>query len=100
MLTPPVAELAWRHVVEATGAHPEPPPQDPAPTWWLRSENEVVDFAGRTQEQDILRAWCDTEAPGAIALVTGEGGQGKTRLAQKVLADRQAEAWWVLQIAR
>jgi hypothetical protein len=92
--------VAWRRIVETAGTHTPPRPQDPSPTWWLPSENEVVAFVGRDDEQKALQTWCEAEVPGGIALVTDVGGQGKTRLAQKVLADRAQEGWWTLAVAR
>src|SRR5947208_16322944 len=51
ILAPRVAEVAWRRIVETAGTHTPPRPANPSPTWWLRSENEVVSFTGRNDEQ-------------------------------------------------
>lgn len=50
----------------------------------LRADAELVDFFGRDRERRDLHAWCDGPAGRAAWLVTGPGGQGKTRLARQL----------------
>ena len=61
----------------------------------LRAEYGVVPFQGR-DEFDALWGWCTGLAPGPsvhLALVTGVGGSGKTRLVAE-LAERLAREGW------
>ncbi|MFL1901144.1 tetratricopeptide repeat protein [Streptomyces tauricus] len=62
-----------------------------SPAMLLRADTEAVDFHGRASELKRLQAWCET-GPGALSVqvVTGPGGQGKTRLARH-LADLLAK---------
>jgi tetratricopeptide (TPR) repeat protein len=60
----------------------------------MRPQSETVRFFGREAELRELGEWC--EGTGAsVRLLTGSGGQGKTRLALE-LARRQAAAHWVV----
>ncbi|OKK04583.1 hypothetical protein AMK26_14735 [Streptomyces sp. CB03234] len=74
-----------------------------SPAALLDAHRAVVPFRGRTRELEELRAWC--EAPGlGTRLVYGPGGQGKTRLARR-LVDRlrdepDDEPWSVLWLSR
>ena len=49
----------------------------------LAADLEVVGFAGRTHIMADLTAWRDSDLQSSVALVVGEGGQGKTRLARE-----------------
>lgn len=54
-----------------------------SPAALLRADTEAVTFHGREDELADLRAWCETGPPPLSARVlTGPGGQGKTRLAR------------------
>jgi len=63
----------------------------------LRADAAVVGFTGRDQEIGILERWRDQSAvrwPDVKAiLVTGRGGEGKTRLAMEFLARSRQESW-------
>ncbi|MEU9335563.1 tetratricopeptide repeat protein [Streptomyces sp. NPDC048290] len=87
---PPVLEP-----VELAGllapATPAEPPRSPAGL--LRAEHAVVPFHGRQRELAELRTWCDGPAPLDLRLLTGQGGQGKTRLALRLAAGLRARGW-------
>jgi hypothetical protein len=59
----------------------------------LAASVEAVEFTGRSGESAVLTAWRDSEAGFAVMLVTGEGGQGKTRLARQTAADSRQDGW-------
>jgi molecular chaperone DnaK len=72
-------------------------PQVPAnspPSVLLAARYEVVDFIGRDDERRRLSEWLEGDEVRSVRLVTGPGGQGKTRLALK--AARGATGWQVL----
>ncbi|WFB10539.1 tetratricopeptide repeat protein [Streptomyces sp. LX-29] len=89
--------LEWDDLVTKTRSAPT------SPAALLDAHRAVVPFRGRAEELAELRAWC--EAPGlGIQLVYGPGGQGKTRLARR-LVDRLGETpgdepWSVLWLSR
>jgi tetratricopeptide (TPR) repeat protein len=53
----------------------------PGPASLLDPALEVVPFTGRMAELAALREWCTDDEAGAVRLVVGGGGAGKTRLA-------------------
>jgi MinD-like ATPase involved in chromosome partitioning or flagellar assembly/tetratricopeptide (TPR) repeat protein len=55
----------------------------------LRPERQIVAFRGRNEELSRLMIWCKAPGP-RVLLLTGAGGQGKTRLAIE-LANRLRE---------
>nr|WP_255525607.1 tetratricopeptide repeat protein [Mycolicibacterium sp. BK634] len=56
-----------------------------SPASLLRPEAEVVDFRGREELSEALLDWCLDDAPNVgVRLLTGPGGQGKTRLGRFV----------------
>ena len=61
----------------------------------LRAEEEVIPFDVRRQpEADKLMDWiADTTWPVTVRLVTGDGGQGKTRLAIHLCQQLRTEGW-------
>jgi TPR repeat protein len=59
----------------------------------LAAAVEAVDFTGREDELATLSAWRDGHARFSVLLVTGEGGQGKTRLAREFAADARRSGW-------
>jgi hypothetical protein len=63
------------------------------PAALLRAEFGVVPFTGRVAELDRLHAWAAQPASVAIALVTGSGGRGKTRLAIEAATRAGADGW-------
>ncbi len=94
-------EAAWRDLSSAPATAPAPAPAPapvPAPVPVAASEPVVAaagsPFVGRTTERDRLVALLDeSRARGTqrVALITGEPGAGKSRLAQ-VLIERAREA--------
>ncbi|MEU6712853.1 hypothetical protein ABZ897_15335 [Nonomuraea sp. NPDC046802] len=68
-------------------------PQD-GPDWTLlMPRHAVVPFVGRDEELTRLREWAAEPAALSIAVLTGRGGTGKTRLAGE-LCEELAEAGW------
>ncbi|MFJ5645098.1 TIR domain-containing protein [Streptomyces sp. NPDC093223] len=72
---------------------PEELPPDPGPSMLLRAEYGVVPFHGRETEQDEFQAWCEEPAGSAVRLVTGPGGQGKTRFALHLCRQATERGW-------
>ncbi|MFC9002968.1 TIR domain-containing protein [Streptomyces microflavus] len=68
-------------------------PPEPVPSMLLRAEYGVVPFHGREAEQEDLHAWCAEPAESAARLVTGPGGQGKTRLALHLCQQAVGQGW-------
>jgi glycosyltransferase involved in cell wall biosynthesis len=61
----------------------------------LRAEEELLPFDARRQPQvDELKAWAsDSSWPITVKLITGDGGQGKTRLAIHLCQQLRREGW-------
>jgi tetratricopeptide (TPR) repeat protein len=59
----------------------EPAARRLGPASLLDPALELVPFTGRTAELAALRKWCTDDDAGAVRLVVGGGGAGKTRLA-------------------
>lgn len=76
--------------------HPATAPASPAAL--LRPEYESVPFRPRTQFAD-LRAWCDGPQVLSGLLMTGPGGQGKSRLARQLARERADSGWAVSHLA-
>ncbi|QXE35085.1 tetratricopeptide repeat protein [Streptomyces sp. GMY02] len=65
-----------------------------SPAALLRADTEAVAFHGRDSELTDLRAWCGTGPPSfAVRVVTGPGGQGKTRLSRRLAHLLGREGW-------
>ncbi|MGW5640908.1 P-loop NTPase, partial [Streptomyces sp. NPDC003832] len=97
-----------RLVAEHTGWDPVLEPIEPAPllqpatarrnlgspSALLSANTEAVAFHGRKQELAELYAWCTTNpAKIAIQVITGPGGQGKTRLARHLTHTLSHQDW-------
>ncbi|QTR04467.1 trypsin-like peptidase domain-containing protein [Saccharothrix algeriensis] len=65
-----------------------------SPATLLVARSHTVGFRGRDAELARLREWCARDEGFSAHIVTGPGGQGKTRLAAR-LADELAAAGWV-----
>ncbi|MBA0053753.1 hypothetical protein E0L36_23685 [Streptomyces sp. AJS327] len=102
------AQDGFRHAVEAHTGRPlrlEPvelcdllfpwyPAQGAAsPAGLLRAEHEVVPFIGREDTIKQLAGWCLEPASLSAWLITGPGGQGKTRLARRLCEEMETEGW-------
>ncbi|HST21952.1 MAG TPA: glycosyltransferase, partial [Blastocatellia bacterium] len=61
----------------------------------LRAEEALLEFdKARQPDVDSLNAWLDdTRWPQTVRLITGAGGQGKTRLALEICQQRNASGW-------
>ncbi|MCX5529799.1 tetratricopeptide repeat protein [Streptomyces sp. NBC_00006] len=96
-------------IAEHTGWEPVLEPVEPAalltpaavdrnlrsPAALLRADAEAVAFHGRASELADLRAWCENGPPAIqLRVLTGPGGQGKTRLARR-LTDTLGWRGWV-----
>ncbi|MEU5757028.1 tetratricopeptide repeat protein, partial [Streptomyces sp. NPDC047829] len=96
-------------ITEHTGREPVLEPVEPtalltpaavarnlrSPAALLRADAEAVAFHGRESELADLHAWCETGSPAIqVRVLTGPGGQGKTRLARR-LTDTLGWRGWV-----
>ncbi len=74
---------------------PGRPPQSPAEL--LRPQAEAVPFHGREERFGELRGWCQGEGLSTL-LITGPGGQGKTRFVREFARRLAAEGWVTVQL--
>ncbi|MCX5128517.1 tetratricopeptide repeat protein [Streptomyces sp. NBC_00347] len=96
-------------VAQHTGWEPVLEPIEPAPLFTpatvdrnvrspaalLRADTEAVAFHGRESELAALQTWCESGPPSlSVRVMTGPGGQGKTRLARR-LTDTLGRYGWV-----
>ncbi|HEY3479946.1 MAG TPA: tetratricopeptide repeat protein, partial [Streptomyces sp.] len=65
-----------------------------SPAMVLRAEAEAVAFHGRDDELRQLLHWCRNQPEAfSVRVITGPGGQGKTRLARGLTAILRATGW-------
>ncbi|MGC5006415.1 tetratricopeptide repeat protein [Streptomyces sp. NBC_01762] len=65
-----------------------------SPAMLLRAEAEAVVFHGREEELRQLQQWCEDHPERfAVRVVTGPGGQGKTRLARELVQLMHGQGW-------
>ncbi|MET9497610.1 serine protease [Streptomyces sp. NPDC006552] len=103
-----VADPAFRHLVEtASGAPvtlesvelapllaPHAPHRPATPMGLLRADAETVPFHGRAELLTTAEQWCAQEAGElSVLLLTGPGGQGKTRFARELTRRKRADGW-------
>ena len=73
------------------------PPVNPVlartPGSLLAAGVEAVEFTGRGEELAELAAWRDSGEGLSVMLVSGEGGQGKTRIARQFAAQARQAGW-------
>ena len=84
-------------------AHPVTPPNSPAKL--LRADAATTPFRDRPELQQLLD-WCEDPAWSGVRLVTGPGGQGKTRLARHLVGqltqrgiERGEQGWAAVVLA-
>ncbi|GAA4490334.1 hypothetical protein GCM10023191_022330 [Actinoallomurus oryzae] len=65
----------------------------------LLPRHGVVPFSGRAGELASLRDWCRSAESFSVALVTGEGGAGKSRLAAELCVRMREEDGWDAYVA-
>ncbi|WP_433043480.1 hypothetical protein [Dactylosporangium sp. CS-033363] len=63
------------------------------PSLLLSWAHELVDFYGRERELETLADWRNEPDEFDVFLIHGQGGQGKTRLANQFAALSSAEGW-------
>ncbi|MGW4083518.1 tetratricopeptide repeat protein [Streptomyces sp. NPDC004822] len=68
-------------------------PPDPLPSLLLQADYGVVPFRRTDDELDRLSDWLAGPDRLAARLLTGPGGQGKTRLANEVVQRAKADGW-------
>ncbi|WP_328459731.1 hypothetical protein OHA21_27895 [Actinoplanes sp. NBC_00393] len=83
--------------VEVAGLRSRPVPVRVSPAGLLRAEAEVVPFHGREEELGRLRDWLDG-GDAAVRVLTGPGGQGKTRLAREFAREAGRAGWLVVEL--
>ncbi|MFD9124548.1 tetratricopeptide repeat protein [Kitasatospora sp. NPDC059571] len=65
-----------------------------SPAALLRADAEAVTFHGRDSEVAALRSWCQDDPPAmSVRVLTGPGGQGKTRLARHLTSLLSHQGW-------
>jgi tetratricopeptide (TPR) repeat protein len=79
------AQAAWDAVAEPTDQRPQG-----GLTALLNPDRGVVDFTGRSNEVDTLRAWCASAPRCSVRVLVGACGVGKTRLALKIAKEWEA----------
>jgi Mrp family chromosome partitioning ATPase len=90
----PVAEAAELQSLSESATLSRPPQSLPE---LLRPQTEAVRFFGREQQMAEFRVWCGGDGVKA-RLLTGPGGQGKTRFARELAQALAAEGWVVVQL--
>lgn len=72
--------------------HPPLPPE-PLPSMLLQSHHRVVPFRRSDRELPDLEKWLASPESQAVRLLTGPGGQGKTRLGQELVESARSGGW-------
>ncbi|MGP4088808.1 tetratricopeptide repeat protein [Streptomyces sp. KR55] len=81
--------------VELSGflASPYPSRDIPSVVSLLRADSETVSFHGREAVCARLADWCAGPEATSVLIVTGQGGEGKSRLARWFLARQRDHGW-------
>ena len=96
-------ELAWRQLLTALGAPPEPePPKGPHPDHWFLAHPYPMppNFTGRVDERAMLTGWLGADVAHPLLSLRALGGFGKSALAWHWLthdvkpADWPRVVWW------
>ncbi len=85
-------EEARRQRAEILGELVSELPDNPGIFSYLLATNEVAPFRGRQADLKYLQGWLDNPAASRVAIVTGQAGVGKSRLATQ-FASQLAPAW-------
>ncbi|GCB45917.1 serine protease [Streptomyces sp. NL15-2K] len=96
-------ELGYVPVAEAVElealCEPAVPSRSPRlPSELLRPQAEAVPFTGREHELGEFREWCAEGGGLATRLITGRGGQGKSRFARELSVTMATRGWVTAQL--
>lgn len=84
----PAVEVVWTHLAREQLA---------LPPVLARRRADASPFVGRVLQRDVLqRIWADAEGKCRVALISGEPGVGKTRLAEQFALDTHVDGATVL----
>jgi tetratricopeptide (TPR) repeat protein len=81
------------HSVELAPVLLPPPTPSGSPVGLLRAEVSPVACRGREAQLASLTDWCRTPGRFSLRLLTGPGGQGKTRLAREMVERLTTSGW-------
>ncbi|WP_140157959.1 tetratricopeptide repeat protein [Micromonospora sp. NBS 11-29] len=84
------------YFLETALPSPVPDLRSRPPSQLLTAQNRVVPFSNRDVELADFTAWRDSDVRHMMRLLHGGGGQGKTRLADRVFEDADQAGWRVL----
>jgi tetratricopeptide (TPR) repeat protein len=90
-------DLAWRQLLTALGAppEPEPPPEPEHDDWFLAHPYPMPpNFTGRVDERAMLTRWMDEDAAHPLLVLRALGGFGKSALAWQWLTHDVKFAKW------
>lgn len=79
-----VVDVELVGLLEAPYRRDDHAPAAESPAQLIDSRAEVVTFRGRQDELELLETWAAAPSPLGVALVSGAGGMGKTRLAAEL----------------
>ncbi|MFB8002039.1 tetratricopeptide repeat protein [Nocardia sp. NPDC056000] len=79
------------HCIEPSKIDPNSARQQPSKL--LLAKFQVVPFIGRIEEFESLNEWLETPESLSVRLYYGKGGQGKTRLAQRIAEESSSKGW-------
>lgn len=87
--------LRWVPAVEGLSEPFDPLLVPKSPANWLDARYRVVPFVWevREQERQFLSEWCNSNEAVSIALFTGPGGSGKTRLLGEWCLEMRLAGW-------